>query len=402
MTTALKWLTVVALVAVGVYYGLYTPGQAVFVYGEWSMEMPLALFAVLAVLSFIALHWLLQLTTFLRFLPRRWRQRRERRAQGSFEAALIAIAGGDWDEAEQAVLRYSRHASAPYMHHLLAAFAAHVQGIYVRRDDHLAQARGDLDNEELPTVLFAAARLRIDAQQWSEARATLEELHGLVPRNAALLRMLAGVCERQSDWTRVGVLLPEIERHKALNAQEFVGLQAKFHAAKVSVAKDETELDTAWQAVPAGLRTQPPVAGAYAQQCITRGDGDAAEEVLRRAIDHQWSGPLVAMYGKAFSTNTAKQLNHAEDWLRTHGDDPALIITLAQLCVHLKLWDQAQFHLDRSLGLAPSAEAYVLLMQLYRQQGDIEKLLTMSRDALAAWDKSVGAAAVTEPPAIAL
>lgn len=405
MTTWVKWLIALVLVVVGVYYGLYTPGQAVFVYGTWSVELPLALFAALAVVSFLSLHWLLQLAALLRFLPSRWRKRHARRAHGAFEAALIAISLGRWEDAERAVLRHSRHASTPYLHHLLAAFAAHVQGIYTRRDDQLAQARAGRVNDELQTVLSATARLRIAAQQWGEARATLEELHGLAPHHSDLLRLLAGVCERQSDWVRVGTLLAGLEQHKALDKQALAELQARYHAAQIGLAKDAIELAAAWEAVPARARLQHPVALAYARQCSTRGWGDSAEEVLRRAIDQQWSAPLVALYGTVVSTNAAGQLKHvkhAEGWLRAHHADPALLITLAQLCMQLKLWDQAQFHAHHCLELAPCAEAYALLMQIYQQQGDTEKLLALGRAALDAWKISTRVVANLEPPVIAL
>lgn len=400
--TTLKWLLVAALIAAGLYFGLYTPGQAVMVYGDWSVEMPLALFAALAGLGFLTLHWSLQLSSFLRILPGRWRNRHEKRAQGTFEAALIAMSCGQWEEAEKLVLRHARQANAPYLHHLLAAFAAHTQGFHERRDDHLARARNRLANEPLQTVLLATARLRIAAQQWDEARTTLEELFGLIPKNAALLRLLAGVCERQSDWARVGVILPDLETLNVLSAQEFATLQARYLAVQIAAAKDETELNVAWRAVPEHAQVHYIVAAAYVRQCITHGKLDIAEALLRRAIKREWSTDLVALYGTLVSTQVAAQLNFAEDQLSDHGNDVALLITLAKLCVQLKLWDQALFHLNRCLGLTPNADAYALLMQIYHQQGDNEKSLSISREALDRWKESVSATTSMAPPAIPL
>jgi HemY protein len=386
--TLLKWGIILALLALAAWYVTREPASAVFVYGEWSVEMPLALFVVLAVLAYATVRLLVVTYTWVRFGPRRWRtwrrRRRELKARAAFDRALIALARGQWREAEKSAIRYAGQGRAPYLHHLLAAVAAHLRGAHDKRDDHLAQARDGAADEVIRTVDFAAARMRISARQWAQARATLEQLHALAPRDAEGLRLLAAVCERQRAWSRIGELLPQIDHLNAVDSDELLELQARFHAAQIRAASDDAALDAAWKAVPSKMHTHAKVALEYAQQWIARGKPDAAEPLLRAAIDRNWSVELVALYGVVAGADPVKQLDHAERWLDAHGDDPVLLVTLARLCMQRGLWGQAQFHLKRCVELAPTAPAYELMYRL-QQQGDAEQARAVCAEALASW-----------------
>ena len=71
-------------------------------------------------------------------------------------------------------------------------------------------------------------------------------------------------------------------------------------------------------------------------------------------------------------TDSMKQLRRAEDWLRQHGEDAALLTTAARLCMANELWGKARSYLESSLALAPNPESYALYGRLLTKLGERE------------------------------
>ncbi len=401
-----RWIIYLAVVGVGVYLLAREPGQAVFVYGEWSVELPLALFVVLLCVALVALIGLYFVLSFLLRAPRRWRVWRERRqelkAHASMEQTLSLLARGEWRAAEKAALKNVGGSRRPELFRLLAAAACHGRGDFDKRDDHIAQALDGADESTSNTLRFAAARMRVASRQWADARDLLEPLVNRLPDDAEALGLLVGVCERLGAWDRIGTLLSAAKSAGAIDKQQFQHLEARVHAQAIQVAADDAALEAAWKAVPSNLHTHEWVAGAYARQWIKRQHEELAEPLLRAAIDRQWSLPLVDLYGRVAGNDPVEQLSHAERWLDAHGDDPILLVAIARLCKTRKLWGQAQFHLERCLNIAPNPEAYELLYDLYKQQGELDKAESLCGTAVRRWSEQSVPTGDADKPVIAL
>ncbi|MDD5240574.1 MAG: heme biosynthesis protein HemY, partial [Sulfuricella sp.] len=57
-------------------------------------------------------------------------------------------------------------------------------------------------------------------------------------------------------------------------------------------------------------------------------------------------------------------IERAENWLKKHPDDAALLQALGKLCAKRELWGKAQSYLEASLSIEPSAETHLALAQL--------------------------------------
>ena len=69
----------------------------------------------------------------------------------------------------------------------------------------------------------------------------------------------------------------------------------------------------------------------------------------------------------------------AEAWLAAHPDDPALLVTLGQLCRNEQIWGKAEEYLQRALALGARAEAWEELGHVHAAQHHDAK----ARDAYA-------------------
>ena len=91
----------------------------------------------------------------------------------------------------------------------------------------------------------------------------------------------------------------------------------------------------------------------------------------------------------------AKLLKRAEQWLKSHSEDGALLLTASRLCMAIELWGKARSYLESSLAMAPRTDAYALYGRLLKQLGEDESAALAFRSGLA-----LVTGAVDEVPAL--
>ncbi len=130
------------------------------------------------------------------------------------------------------------------------------------------------------------------------------------------------------------------------------------------------------------MRTHAEIVEAYAQLLLNVQAYNEVEQLIRTQIKRQWDVKLVKLYGLTLSTDINKQINTAEGWLKTHQDDPALLLALARLCVAHKLWGKARNYLDASLALEANPDVYAELGRLLGFLGEQQKALECYKKGL--------------------
>src|SRR5690606_23378453 len=85
--------------------------------------------------------------------------------------------------------------------------------------------------------------------------------------------------------------------------------------------------------------------------------------------------------------HVARRLSKAEDWLKTHPDDSALLAALGNLCLTGQLWGQGEHYLLRSMKIRSDMRIHALLGNLYDRLG-------RPNDAMAHWRLASGVAGV--------
>jgi HemY protein len=128
-------------------------------------------------------------------------------------------------------------------------------------------------------------------------------------------------------------------------------------------ARDATGLAACWQRTEDKLDAR--VARTAAQLFVALGDCRRAHEIVEVALETEWGGELILLYGECLDADVLAQIERAEKWLKARPRDRALLLTLGRLCLAQKLWGKAQSYLEASLSEEPSRSAHVALAQLF-------------------------------------
>jgi HemY protein len=90
----------------------------------------------------------------------------------------------------------------------------------------------------------------------------------------------------------------------------------------------------------------------------------------------------VRLYGTLPLDDPAPALNAAEGWVKHHGRDATVLLTLGRLARRARLWGKARAYLEASAGIRPDAETYRDLAELLEQMGENERAQACYRDGL--------------------
>lgn len=389
----MKLLGFVILVLFGAVFlthlALDNPGYVLIAFTPWSIEMSLAVFAGLLIAGSAALYALWQLLLRLWRTPReveRWRAlRRNRRAREALIGGLVSLAEGNWVKAEKSLLSGVRDGEHPLLNHLASAVCAQQQGLTEKRDEYLAQAYRATPEARL-AIGMIQAQLQYAARQHERALATLTELRVFAPRHPYVLNRLARLYRALRDWESLANLIPELRRRHALAAEEIGALELEAHRELLRLTPPASAADVlkrAWNAVPEALRLHPELIALYARHLIAQGEMDACEALLSTAIERNWNGELVRLYGQVRAANPAAQFETAEAWLQLKSDDPDLLLCLGRLAQHNQLSAKARIYLERCAARNGPVECFTELSALLETLGERDRALEYCRRALA-------------------
>lgn len=370
------------------FYALENPGYVLIAHAPWSIEMSLTLFIPLMIVASFLLYLILYIVVRVWRMPRdvgRWRGRRyTREARRALLQGLTCLAEGNWVEAETQLLAGMRHGDTPLLNYLGAAIASEGQGNIEKRDEYLALAHKNAPQHDL-AIGVTQAYLQQHSQQLEQSLATLNELRALVPKHRQILKLLAQVRLELRDWTGLVDLIPELRQSYAMTSKEIdiLELQAHRELLKLSLPSGAPGvLEKAWNAVPKSLRRHTSLIAIYARQLIQQNEMARAEAVLRAAIEESWDPTLVELYGLASGPTVSEQLEAAESWLSTHGDDARLLLSVARLALHSGQDSKARNYFEKCLAQQGPAEAYRELGGLLERLGEKDKALNYYRRGL--------------------
>ena len=383
---SLLWLLAVFAAAVAfVVLGRVEPGYVLFVYPPYRIEMSMLFFAFAGAAGFALLYAAARLVGHALSLPeyvRAFRARRRRdRAQAAFASALQAYYEGRYARVEKDATLVYEIGATPGLAALLAARAAHQMRDFERRDRWLERAESaapDLQTARLVT----RAELALEERDFSAAREALRGLHEAGPKHIATLRMLLRAERGAGAWDevlRLATLLAKRDAIAPALAEEYKA-QATVELLQRS-ADDAGAFERRWLGVPTADQKKPRVAAAAARHAVTLGRSALARDIIERALNEEWSPPLVALYGELpglldSSDRLAEALlriESAERWLRSRNRDPQLLATLGRLCAHAELWGKARSYLEASLSFEENRAARLELARLAERLGQADE-----------------------------
>jgi len=367
----LLWL--VTVLALGGLVGLLItrdPGYVLVAYDDMAVETSLWFALVVLAAGYLLVRILLFLGIRVargRGALREWNvNRRVRAADQRTLQGLTLLAEGQWAPARKLLQRAAPAATAPLVNLLGAARAAARAGDQAGRDALLREARARAPDAAL-AIDFTQASLEHEARAWASCRVTLERLRVRHPSHPEVLWMLADCHVGLEDWQALSELVPMLQRDHSRPPELLAALEQQAWLGRLAAGSEPA--GRVWASLPKPLRRSGALVGAYARAEADE-HPDAAERVLREALQHHWDAELVILYGQLASGDPVHRLATAEGWLKSHADDPALFLTLGRLCLQNRRWSQAREHFEMSLRLRPTPQAQGELGRLCVALGD--------------------------------
>ncbi len=375
-------------------------GYVLISYDRFRFESSFWVFVGLVVclwLLSVVVHWVLGLLYASGALANPWsRRHRARRVAKASDKGLRELAEGQWSPALGHLRTAAEHDHQPLVHYLGAARAASELGEYEQSDELLRKAR-EREPEARLAVGLTQAQLQIARGQYAEARESLNALHGDHPRHPYVLTLLQQLYVQLQDWPALCRLLPELRKHRVLPPARLdelellawtAALEQAGQTGTAPVEEAQQALSQRWQAVPGKLRNEPLLVRAYTDGLRRTGAEEKAEEVLYAALKREFDERLVERYGRVRGREPARQLAHAEGWLKAHPQSAELLLALGRLSLRNELWGKARDYLEASLRQEHRAETCAELARLLAQLGDNERSNRLFQEGLGLVDQS--------------
>lgn len=373
------FLSLVILFAVAIVLAVgarFNPGNVVFFYPPYRIDLSLNLFILLSVLVFAVLFTLLKALRSAQQMPQRVaayrRDKREREGNRALRESLKSLFEGRFGQAEKAAVRASDSPDNAGLAALIAARAAHRMGQPARRDVWLSKAQEDAP---LKTArLMTAIELSVEGHQPENALDAVRELNASGMRHIHALRLALKANQRAKDWPEVLRLVRLLDKRNALHPALARRLrELAYEALLTNQAHDVESIRRVWATVPSEDRIQPFVASRAAQVFNANGLHDEARAIVEKALAAEWDERLVKAYRDSAAAEGSAallaQIERCEEWARARPADPELELTLGALCLRQKLWGKAQRHLEQALLDAGEPqtvrEAHLKLAQLH-------------------------------------
>ncbi|MDD5214276.1 MAG: heme biosynthesis HemY N-terminal domain-containing protein [Methylococcales bacterium] len=343
---------------------------------QWSIETSLFVFLGILVVVFFVMYISLRLLGWSFRLPKQIRKRVQTNklniSQQALIKGLVDSAEGNWENAEEILIKHASHSGAPLIHYLTAARAAQSRGAMDKRDEYLQIAAQHGDNAEI-AIGLTQAELNLSGEQYDQALETLTRLHSMNPTHASVLRLLHLTYQQLGDWQALRSLIPSLNTHKVLMEAELKLVETDVFSnllKEAALQKNTAELRRLWSEMPLSIKVMKGVAAIYFAAMIDVGAGSEIESELVKNLSSNWNDTLLVLFGNIQSVDPVLQLETAERWLIGHADDAILLMVLGKLSNQRADYAKAERYLKQSITVEPNVQSYRLLGDLALAQGD--------------------------------
>ena len=362
----------------------FNPGNVVFFYPPYRIDLSLNFFLLLTALVFWLIYLLLTALAVTQKLPSRVatyrREKREREGNAALRDALKAFFEGRFGHAEKAAARAVDSPENAGLSALIGARAAHRMQQHERRDGWLQ--RLEIDDVLRTASLMTTLELLVDDHQPQRALEAVAQLNARGTRHLHVLRLALKANQQARNWPEVLRLVRSLDKHNALHPAASRRLREMAYDDLLSAPTHDGEsMRRIWSTIPANDRLAPYVAERAALSFNACGLQSEARMIVERALTVEWSDRLMRVYrdgaAAAGSTELLAQIEHCERWLAQRPTDPEVALTLGTLCLKQKLWGKAQRHLEQALSDANDVDtvrvSHLKLAQLHEALDQLEQ-----------------------------
>jgi len=370
----LAWLIGLFAVAVGlVIAARYNAGYVLLVLPPYRIELSLNLSLFLLLAGFACAYLLVRAVSVALQVPVRVREyriaRRRRKAQATLVDALREFFSGRYSRAEKAGARSIELREHAGLGAIVAARAAHELRAYDRRDDYLGRAAALASGDDSVRIM-TEAELLLDERRFQDA---LDILKSLPKKDVAALRLELRAEQQAKNWERVLVLIEQLAKSKVLDQEQAAQMRRVALSENLkSHELDASGLQQTWQKVPASDKGDHKIAAAAARCFMSIGDPAQACRIIENSVEEEWASDLLDLYSECAGAETVRQIERAEEWLKSHPTDAKLLMALGTLCAREGLWGKAQSYFEASISIEPTYTAHLALATLHERLGDTE------------------------------
>lgn len=348
------------------------PGFVLIKYADFSIETSLAFGIVAVIVAVVLLHIVWKIIRSLWRLPDSMKlqsqNRRFEKSRKLLNQGLIDLAEGRFEQAETNLIKLVDYSESPFLHYLIAARAAQLQGKHDERDNYLKAAHEARPEAEI-AIGVTQAELQLAHQQTEQALATLSHLRMIAPRHDYIAMLLARAYYELEDWQPLVELLPEVRKKKLIKESRLKKMEAGAYEgmlSSIAISGDAAALEKAWYKIPRAQQTEPRLLLHYFDLINKAGIKiDSAENLLVKSLDSQWDDRLIDVYGRFNAGDANAQLKRAEKWLTDYSQNEILLLALGRICVRARLWGKAQGYLEASIGIRPTPACCLALAELF-------------------------------------
>jgi HemY protein len=364
------------------------PGYVLLGFGHWSLETSLTVFAAGLIIAFCGFYWVFRLLGILLRLPRQLAKRNHsikfNRSQDALIAGLFDAADGNWEKAENILIKHAANSGAPLLHYLTAARAAQSRGALDRRDAYLKKA-AEQSSETNMTVGLTQAELHLSEQEFEQALETLGKLHSINPGHAKVLKMMHQAYQHLGDWEGLSKLIPTLEKNKVVMEGEVKLLETRTFSnllKQAGATGNQQAIQDCWEQIPQHIRILPGVANIYFASMIKMGAGLSVESAMTAQLSKHWDNTLLMLYANLETPNVSTHLQDAEKWLAVYPNDPVLLHILGKLALKDGQLEKSEQYLQKSLRIDASVDAYQFLGEVLLARGETDAACDNFRRAL--------------------
>jgi HemY protein len=365
----LRVIAAFGVLILSLYLGIFLrqdPGYVLIMFRHWTIESTFWIAAIAILAGIIILHLTFNLCRNIARIPIYWRQWRHdlrlSRAQAKTKRGLIEFSEGQWQTAKKHLIAAAPNASQPLVNYLTAAKAAEKLGDHDSRDRYLHLAQTAAPDATI-AIELTQAQLQIDNQEWREATATLEALEIITPEHPLVLQLSLELYQATQNWKQLLALLPKLKPNKNFSERDIYETKKNAYLAllqdHIQHANSDVDLQHTIAHLPKELRHDPELVAWYARYLLTHHQDELAEKYLRDGLKQHMSAELMALYSQIHPEYA--RIPFLESLCKQDPQSAPLHLCLGQLFLAKEVWGSARTHLEKSIAIQPSSQAYYAL-----------------------------------------
>lgn len=386
----LRVILAFTLLIISAYLGIWLhqdPGYVLIMFRHWTIESTVWMTAslILILILFIqTLFGLLKKIVHIPYYCRQWiSDLRLKRAQAKTKRGLIEFSEGQWQTAKKHLIAAAPNTPHPLVNYLTAAKAAEKLGDHQLRDHYLHLAQTAVPDATI-AIELTQAQLQIDNQEWKAADETLQALQVIAPDHPYVSQLCLKLYENTQNWAALLAVLPKLKSSKTLTELNIQNIKKQAYLAILDANIHQSylnfDLHQAMQSLPKDLKNDSDIVSKYARYLLNQQQDQQAEKIIRESLKTSPTNELLALY--AHINTEYVHIPFIESLIEKKPDSAALHACVGQLFLAKQVWGSAKTHLEKSIQIHPSSQAYYALGTLLEKLNQPEEACKIYKQGL--------------------